>query len=116
MIERIAQAVATLIFPTITTVVDTAMAAYIDQIRKELTDQTRRVTEAECHISVLENELCQNNDTLQQHSQIHAIIQVKLEDLENRSCNNLQIIGLPEASTLLHLCASRLPESLGLTN
>lgn len=83
--KKIAQAVVALILPTITMAVDAAVSAGMDQLHKEIGKQARRMTETECPISTLEDEVYQNNGTLQQHSQIHAIIQEKLEDLENRS-------------------------------
>lgn len=71
------QAVAALLFPTITAAVDRAVTTGIAQLCKELGDQAQILPEAKHRISMLEDDLYQNNATLQQYSQIHTAIQKK---------------------------------------
>lgn len=67
---------------------------------------------------MLEDELYQANSAMKQYSQAQQLLQDKIKDLENQSRrNNLRIINLPEAfkaESVLDLCATCLPEALGL--
>lgn len=113
---KIAQAVASLLSPTITAAVDRAVTAGIDQLRKGLRDHASRLLEAEHHISELEDDLQISQAAAHQASQTTRYILDKL-DLENHSRrNNLLIIGLPEtydSSTLVDLCTTRIPKAWG---
>lgn len=62
---KIAQAMATLLFPTITAAVDRALAAGITQLRKELGDHTKWLSELEHCLYDLEDEV-QNTQTSDQ--------------------------------------------------
>lgn len=63
-----AQAVAALVSPTITAALDRAIAAGIAQLRKEMEDQAKRLSELELRGSDLEDEV-QSSITSDQQSQ-----------------------------------------------
>lgn len=95
--DKIAQAVATLLSPTITLAVDRAITAGIDQFHSELREHASRLSEAENRISVIEGEIQSSHTESLQAFKTQQYILEKLDDLENRSRrNNLHIIGLPE--------------------
>lgn len=116
--DRIAQAVAALLSPTITAAVDRAVSAGILQLCKELGDHSQRIMEAEQRIFSLEDDQYTMHVTLEKFTQAQQHLHERMEDLENRSSmNNLQIIGLPKSfkhGSLLDICTSALPEALGL--
>lgn len=68
--SRIVQAVAALLLPTITAAVDRAVSTDNDQIRKELRDHAGRISEAEHHISEMEEEILKSDTAAHQASQI----------------------------------------------
>lgn len=97
---KIAQAVAALLSQTITAAVDRAVATGITQLRKELGDHAKRLSELEHHISDIEDEIHQSQASDQQYAHTQQYKLEKLDDLENCACqNNLRIIGLPESFT-----------------
>lgn len=91
---KMAQAVATLLSPTITAAVERAVTAGIDQLWRDIREQAGRLTKIEQHVSDLEEEAQSSQAAAQQASQTQHYILEKLDDMENRSCHN---IGLPEA-------------------
>lgn len=116
----LAQAVATLLSPTITAAVDRAIAAGITQLIKELGDQAKRPSELELCISDLEDEVQTSFTSDQQSEKAQQFILDKLDALENRSrCNNLQTIDLPEyinAESLHDICTSHIPATLEISS
>lgn len=117
--SRIAQAVAALLSPAVTAAVDKAIAAGISNLRKDLDDHDKCLFELEHHLSDLEDEIQGSQAAEQQFDQTQQYLLEKIDGLENRSRrNNLKIIGLPEyyVSGILHeLCATPIPEALGIT-
>lgn len=83
-----AQAVADLLSPTITSAVDRVVTAGIDQLRRELKEQAGRLNVAEQRIADLEEEAWNTHETALQASQTQQYILEKLDDLENRSRSN----------------------------
>lgn len=70
----------------------------MQEIKRDLSLQAKSITETVQRISDLEDELSQTQAHLAT-SEIHRPDLIdKIEDHENRSCqNNIQIIGLPES-------------------
>lgn len=85
---KIAQAVAALLFPTITAAVDGAASSGIEQLRRELDDHAKRLTEAELHLSDVEDELHQSQLASKQVSQTQQYLLEKIDDLGNCSSGN----------------------------
>lgn len=102
--RKIAQAVAAILTPTITSAVDRA------EPMKEIGEHSQRLTEAEQRISSLEDEQYQTNAAIEKYTQAQELLHEKIEDLENRSRrNNLRISGLQEIykpGSLLNICAN----------
>lgn len=118
--EKIAQAVAVLLAPTITSSVEKAIQTGLELIRRELVDHTSRINEAEKSISSVKEELYQAQAFEQSQDKANQLILQKRKDLENRlRRNNLRFVGVLESlhpSTLLEFCATRIPEALGLNS
>lgn len=116
----LAQAVAALPFPTITAVVDRAIAARIMQLRKELGDHVRRLSDIEHHVSDLDDKMQNSFTTEGQSKQVQQFIFDKLDDLENRfRRNNPWVIGLPESynvDSLADICSTHIPCTLGISS
>lgn len=118
--NKIAQAVADLLSPTITAKVDRAVSAGIMQLRKELGEHSQRLTEAEQCISSIEDDQYNMNAAMEKFTLAQQHLHNRIEDLENRSRrNNLRIIGLPESHKhgslrVLGVCTYALPDALGI--
>lgn len=114
----IAQAVVTLLGPTLTATVDAAVHRGLKQLHIDLQAQAQRITQVEERISSLEDELTASSAAVARITATNRDIWDKLDDLENRSRrNNLRIIGLPESvstAQLTNICAKIIPEQLGL--
>lgn len=114
----IAQAVVTLLGPTLAATVDAAAYRGLEQLHIEVQAQAQRLTQTEERISSLEDESTATSAMLARITTTNRDIWDKLDDLEN--ClrrNNLRIIGLPELVTTLQLtniCAKIISVQLGL--
>lgn len=107
-----------LLSPTITDTVDKAVLAGIIQLRKEMREYSNRLSEAEQHISSIEDYQYTMSAAMEKYSQAQQHLHDQKEDLENHHRrNNLRIIGLSESQkhgSLIDLCTSALPEALGV--
>lgn len=114
-----ARAVAALLSPKITAAVDRAVAAGITQLRKEMGEHAKFMSELEHHLSDLDDEVQGSQASDQQQTQTQQYILEKINDFENRSRrNNPRVIGLPESFnvvSLLEVCAISLHQALGIT-
>lgn len=94
------------------------VTSMLSKIYTEVLQHGQRLNNLELRLLTLETE----SEEIQNH--LHAVLQEnrhlgdKVEDLENRSrCNNLQILGFPEAvpqKELVALCERELPTALGI--
>lgn len=86
--NKIAQPVAALLSPTITSAVDKAVTAGINQLRRELKEQAGRLNVAEQRIADLEEEPLSTHETTLKASQTPQYKLEKLDDLKNCSRRN----------------------------
>ncbi|KAI4880795.1 hypothetical protein NFI96_001799 [Prochilodus magdalenae] len=71
----------------------------LTEIRKELTDCTEQVVQAELRIAAVEDDLAKLNAKVLTLEKKNAMLEGKVLDLEMRSRrNNLRMVGLPEGA------------------
>lgn len=94
----IVESVAQLPHPNIVKAVEQVLQDSVQEIKRDLRFQAKSITETVQRISDLQDELSQTQAHLAT-GEIHRPDLIdKIEDLENRSCqNNIRIIGLPES-------------------
>lgn len=116
--QRIAQAVAQILRPTIVDAVEEAVRKSLQSIQVTLERQTQRLTETEQRISSVEDEVLEVQAQGLQTETTMKTLMDKLDDLENRARrNSLRIIGIPEsynAADLMRLCTKAIPGALGI--
>lgn len=117
--QRIAQAVARLLRPTIVDAVEGAMNRSIQAIKVSLEKQAHRLTESENRINLLKEDVLEvETQGLQTENTVKFLLD-KLDDLENQARrNNLRIIGIPESynhTDIMRLCTKGIPEALGIS-
>lgn len=118
--ERMAQAVAKVLLPTIIETVDEAVHKSLHSIQMSMEVQVQRITETESCISLMEEDIMEfHSHNTNTEATIKTLLE-KIDDLENRSRrNNLRIIGIPEsykATYKMRLCIKAIPKALGLHN
>lgn len=106
-----------LLLPTIATAVDRAIAAGLNQLKKELEDQAKGLSVLKRCLSDIE-EILDSHTSEQQAKNTQQYILEKLDDLENMSRrNNLRLIGLPGSfndDSLHNICTKRIPNTLAI--
>lgn len=109
---------AQLLHSNVVKAVEQALQDNVHEIKRDLTSQAKKMTEAKQRISDLEDELSETQAHVAKAESHRQELIDKLEDLENRSRqNNLRIIGLPESykpQSLMDLIQSLIPKALGI--
>ena len=71
----------------------------IEETRKDLSDCTERMTQAEARLSTVEDEQARIQDTVQKLERRNKVLEDKIVDMELRSrLNNLRLVNLPEGA------------------
>lgn len=78
----------------------------IEETRKDLSDCTERMTQAETRLSTVENEQAGLQDTVQKLERRNKVLEDKVVDMETRSrLNNLRLVNLPEGAEGSDACS-----------
>lgn len=78
----------------------------IEETRKDLSDCTERMTQAETRLSTVEDEQAGLQDTVQKLERRNKVLEDKVVDMETRSrLNNLRLVNLPEGAEGSDACS-----------